>query len=239
MDAKLKRVTLQEERPFNGRFFSVCAREWGRGREIVPVILGLTGGIASGKSFVADELARRGAVLVDADVVSRQTTAPGSPVLKQLARAFGSDVLRPDGSLDRGLLGTRVFGNPERLAELNSLTHPLIWKEIHHQLGELSMSHPLVVLVAPLLLEHGGERFVDRVWVVHVRPEVQLERLMRRDGLSLEQAEARRQAQMDESERLAKAHVVIDNSGSPEETLEQLDRAWSRVESEAKGDERG
>lgn len=209
------------------------------GGEKFPVILGLTGGIASGKSFVADELARRGAVLVDADVVSRQTTEPGSPVLQKLAGAFGSDILRPDGSLDRALLGSRVFGNPERLAELNSLTHPPIWKEIHHQLGELSRSHPLVVLVAPLLLEHRGERFVDQVWVVHVRPEVQLARLMRRDGLSLEQAEARRQAQMDESERLGKAQVVIDNSGSPEETLEQIDRAWARVESEAEGEQRG
>lgn len=192
------------------------------------MIIGLTGGIASGKTFVADELAKRGAALVDADLVSRQLTAPGSPVLAELAREFGSDILHEDGSLNRTLLGARVFGDAHKLERLNSITHPPIWKEIHHQLAELSRSNPLVVLVAPLLLEHRGEQYVDQVWVVHVRPEVQLERLMRRDGLSQEQAEARRKAQMPEDERLRKAHVVIDNSGTTEETVRQIDRAWEK-----------
>lgn len=193
------------------------------------MIIGLTGGIASGKTFVADELARRGAVLVDADLISRQTTAPGSPVLQQLAEAFGEDILKADGSLDRARLGLSVFGQAEKLKLLNSITHPPIWKEIHHQLDELSRSHSLVVLVAPLLLEHQGEKYVDEVWVVHVRPEVQLERLMSRDGLTAEQAEARRKAQMDEAQRLGKADRVIDNSGPPEETLRQLDRLWETI----------
>ncbi len=193
------------------------------------MIIGLTGGIASGKTFVANELAKKGAALVDADGISRQTTQPGSPVLRELAEAFGPDILKEDGSLDRARLGLTVFGDKARLAKLNSITHPPIWKEIHHQLDELSRSHSLVVLVAPLLLEHKGEQYVDRVWVVHVRPEVQLERLMSRDGLTAEQAEARRKAQMSEDERLRKADLVIDNSGSPEETLGQLARAWEEL----------
>lgn len=195
------------------------------------MVIGLTGGIASGKSLVADELSRRGAALVDADQVSRELTRPGTPVLAQLVEAFGPGILQSDGQLDRKGLAARVFGDPQALERLNRITHPAIWKEIHHQLGEHSRTHPVVVLVAPLLLEHGGERYVDQVWVVHVRPEVQLERLMRRDGLSAEQAEARRSAQMSASERLQRADVVIDNSGSPEETVRQIESTWlHRVE---------
>lgn len=195
------------------------------------MVIGLTGGIASGKSLVSEELARRGAALVDADQVSRELTRPGSPVLAKLVEAFGPDILQSDGLLDRKGLAGRVFGDPRALDRLNQITHPAIWKEIHHQLGELSQTHPVVVLVAPLLLEHGGERYVDQVWVVHVRPEVQLERLMRRDGLSAEQAEARRSAQISASERLQRADVVIDNSGSPEETVRQIESSWlHRVE---------
>lgn len=195
------------------------------------MVIGLTGGIASGKSLVSEELARRGAALVDADQVSRELTRPGSPVLAKLVEAFGPDILQSDGLLDRKGLAGRVFGDPRALERLNQITHPAIWKEIHHQLGELSQTHPVVVLVAPLLLEHGGERYVDQVWVVHVRPEVQLERLMRRDGLSAEQAEARRSAQISASERLQRADVVIDNSGSPEETVRQIESSWlHRVE---------
>ncbi len=195
------------------------------------MVIGLTGGIASGKSLVSEELARRGAALVDADQVSRELTRPGSPVLAELVEAFGPDILQSDGVLDRKGLAGRVFGDPRALDRLNQITHPAIWKEIHHQLGELSQTHPVVVLVAPLLLEHGGERYVDQVWVVHVRPEVQLERLMRRDGLSAEQAEARRSAQISASERLQRADVVIDNSGSPEETVRQIESSWlHRVE---------
>lgn len=195
------------------------------------MVIGLTGGIASGKSLVSEELARRGAALVDADQVSRELTRPGSPVLAKLVEAFGPDILQSDGLLDRKGLAGRVFGDPRALERLNQITHPAIWKEIHHQLGELSQTHPVVVLVAPLLLEHGGERYVDQVWVVHVRPEVQLERLMRRDGLTAEQAEARRSAQISASERLQRADVVIDNSGSPEETVRQIESSWlHRVE---------
>ncbi|MEW6279412.1 MAG: dephospho-CoA kinase [Candidatus Eremiobacterota bacterium] len=195
-------------------------------RRSLALRLGLTGGIASGKSTVAERLRQHGAVLLDADQVSRDLTKPGSPVLAELAASFGAEILRPDGSLDRPRLGRIAFADPSNLARLNSITHPPIWKEIHHRLGELSRHNPVVVLMAPLLLEHGGEGCVDQVWVVHVSPQAQLDRLVQRDGLSEQAARERVQAQMAPAERLKRADVVIDNSGPLQETLGQVDAAW-------------
>lgn len=192
------------------------------------MILGLTGGIASGKSTVAAMLVRRGAGLVDADQVSRDLVVPGSPLHRALVESFGEGILAADGTLDRAALGRRAFTSREDLERLNALTHPPIWEEIRRRLEILSARHPVVVLVAPLLLEHGGEAVVDQVWVVAVPEEVQVERLVRRDGLEEQEARARLAAQMPTSEKVRRAHVVIDNSRSLQETERAVEAAWHR-----------
>jgi dephospho-CoA kinase len=185
---------------------------------------------------VARELERLGAVLVDADQVSRELMVPGSPVYQAVLEAFGPEILAPDGSIDRAALGRRVFSSPEDLERLNRLTHPPIWEELRRRTAELSRTHPVVVLVAPLLLEHGGERYVDQVWVVACPEEQQVARLMARDGFSFEEATRRIAAQMPTSQKVARADVVIHNDGSLEELRARVEAAWSaRVAGQGSG----
>lgn len=192
----------------------------------MSLLIGLTGGIASGKSAVATMLALRGAPIIDADVVSREVARPGSPVLAALVERFGPDVLTPDGELDRAALGRRVFQQPAELQALNDLTHPAIWKELLAQVAEARAHHPVVVLMAPLLLEHGADAIVDQVWVVAVHERMQVQRLMERDGFTRDEALRRVRSQMPTDEKLARADVVIDNGGSLEGTAEQVEAAW-------------
>ena len=192
------------------------------------MIIGLTGGIASGKSTVAEFLASQGATVIDADQVSRDLMVPGSFVFLRIVEAFGPKVLNPDGSLDRSAIGQIIFAQPERRRILEEITHPAIWEELERRLLCSRQEGGDVVLMVPLLLEHGGDRLVDQVWVVHVPEEVQIERLQRRNGLTRAEAEARLAAQMSASDRLARADVVIDNSGSQEETANQVRSAWNQ-----------
>lgn len=188
------------------------------------MIIGLTGGIASGKSTVSALFVREGAALVDADVIAREVMLPGHPVLAAAVQAFGERILQPDGTLDRAGLGEIVFRDPEALQTLNSLTHPAIRKEIKARMNALEQEHPqrLVIVDIPLLYESGLDTLFEQVIVVYVPRSVQLARLMERSGMTLEQAEGRIAAQMDIELKRSRATYVIDNSGGLEATERQV-----------------
>lgn len=190
--------------------------------------IALTGGIASGKSTVAQMLVRRGAELIDADVIAREIMEPGHPVLAAVAEHFGQAILLPEGRLDRSSLAAIVFSDPEKRKVLEGITHPAIRREMKKRMTELEARDPrrLVVADIPLLFELGLESQYDDVMVVYVPRELQLERLMARNGLKHEEAEARLQAQMDIELKREKADILIDNSLGREETERQIDDYW-------------
>ncbi len=191
--------------------------------------VGLTGGIGSGKSEVSRLLAEHGAVLIDADVAAREVVVPGSPGLARIAAAFGPDVLRPDGSLNRERLGETVFGDPGLRAKLNEIVHPLVreWMGAAERAAVQAAGPPGPVIVhdVPLLAESRGRAGFDVVIVVDVPPGLQAERLVSLRGMAPGQARARMAAQASREQRLAVADIVIDNSGS----LDDLDRRVAEV----------
>lgn len=190
-------------------------------------IIGLTGGIATGKTTVARFLEELGAVVIDADQLSRDLVAPGSPTLAKVEALFGSAVLTPDGSLDRQAVRGLVFGDPLKRKQLEAIMHPAIKVLSEQRLADAQARGAAVaVYMAPLLIEAQAIDRVDEVWVVTLRPEVQLERLMARDRCSREQAVQIISAQMPLAEKEAYGVVVIDNSGSPEQTRDQVRAAW-------------
>lgn len=193
--------------------------------------IGLTGGIACGKSTVAAMLAARGALIIDADRIAREIVLPGSPVLAQVADRFGQAVLLPDGSLDRKRLGSIIFGDDQARKDLEGLLHPPIRALMRERKERYEAEEPdkLLVLDIPLLYESKLEWMVSRVMVVYCPREVQLERLIHRDGLAAEQAEARLLAQLPIEEKRLRADIVIDNSGSFESTERQVDAFWSSL----------
>jgi dephospho-CoA kinase len=193
--------------------------------------IGLTGGIACGKSTVAAMLAKRGARIIDADQIAREVVLPGMPALEAIAERFGQAVLAPDGTLDRKRLGTIVFSDAAARRDLEGLLHPPIRALMHERRDrfEQEARGQLVVLDIPLLYENKLEHMVNRVMVAYCPREVQLQRLMSRDGLSLEQAEARLAAQLPIEDKRKRADIVIDNSGSMEHTERQVDAFWSSL----------
>lgn len=192
-------------------------------------VIGLTGGIASGKSTVARFLEERGAVVIDADLLSREAVGPGSAALERIVAAFGEEVLLPDGGLDRKRLGRLVFADPAKRALLEGIVHPEVRRLAEeHVAGLAAQGHRVLFYMAPLLIESGAVERVDEVWVVTVRPEIQLERLMRRDGIGREEAGRIIASQMPLAEKERHGRVVIDNSGTPEETRRVLAEIWAR-----------
>ncbi|MGN6333854.1 MAG: dephospho-CoA kinase [Motilibacteraceae bacterium] len=194
--------------------------------------VGLTGGIGSGKSAVSRLLAERGAVVVDADAIAREVVEPGTPGLAAVVAEFGDGVLRPDGTLDRPALGAIVFADPQRLAALNAIVHPLIAART----GELvaaAPAHAVVVHDVPLLTENGLAPGYDVVVVVDAPVQVQLDRLVRLRGMSEADAQARIAAQATREQRRAVADVVIDNSGTLEQLAAQVDVLWEDLLGEA------
>ena len=184
--------------------------------------VGLTGGIASGKSTVADIFKGLGAGIVDTDQVARDVVAPGQPGLEAVRREFGDHVIRASGELDRRALREVVFADPAARQQLGSLLHPLIR---HRTLAALEqMRAPYAIAVVPLLVETGFRQLVDRVAVVDCPRALQIDRLMNRDGINLDQAEAMLGAQADRQTRLAAAHDVIDNGGGRASTRRQVGR---------------
>lgn len=182
--------------------------------------VGLTGGIASGKTTVAELFAELGAGVIDTDRVAREVVAPGEPGLAAVREAFGPGVISSSGALDRGALRTVVFADPEKRRRLEAILHPLIRARTLAQLDQLDAPYALVVV--PLLFETGFEALVDRVAVVDCPRSAQLERLMARDGIDTAQAEAILNAQIDRQTRRARADDVIDNSADLERTRRRV-----------------
>ncbi|MCH4889450.1 dephospho-CoA kinase [Acidaminobacter sp. JC074] len=174
-------------------------------------IIGLTGGIASGKSTVSEYLASKGIPIVDADLVSRQVVEPGSAGLSQIVEVFGQDILS-DGRLNRKALRQLIFSDDKMRLKLNSILHPIIHDEILRQLDGYRGKHPIVVFDAPLLIENNLMSMVDELWVVSVEESLQVDRVMKRDHVSKEQAISIIDKQMSLEEKLKFAHVVLDNS---------------------------
>jgi len=195
------------------------------------LILGITGNIASGKSTVSKELARRGAVVVDADQLAREVVESGTSALKKIVEMFGSEILQNDGHLDRDRLGQMVFADVKVRAALDCIVHPEIAKKSIERLQEFKKRTdiPLIVYEAPLLFEVGAETRVDKVLMVKIDADEQLKRLMARDGLNKVGAQQRMAAQMPQQKKMARADFVIDNSGSVAETRQQVDILWSEL----------
>lgn len=190
--------------------------------------IGLTGGIATGKSTVSRMLVERGARLIDADLIAREVMEPGHPVLASVVNHFGQDILLPDGTLNRKKLGERIFVHPEERELLNSMTHPAIRTEIVSRLRRFEAEEPqrLVVADVPLLYESGQADIYERIMVVYVSQDLQLRRLMERDGLSAQAAQHRLSSQMDIEEKRERADIVIDNSRGLDYTKSQVDEFW-------------
>ncbi|QQZ59100.1 dephospho-CoA kinase [Paenibacillus sonchi] len=195
------------------------------------MIMGLTGGIASGKSTVSAMFVDKGARLVDADVIAREVMLPGHPVLAAAVQQFGEDILLPDGTLNRARLGEIVFNNSEARQKLNDLTHPAIRREIKNRMYALEQEDPqrLTLVDIPLLYESELDNLFEEITVVYVPRELQLARLMERSGLTLQQAEGRLQAQMDIELKRSRANYVIDNSRDLAYAKQQVDVLWDRL----------
>ncbi|TDD23339.1 dephospho-CoA kinase [Actinomadura sp. KC06] len=190
--------------------------------------VGLTGGIGSGKSEVSARLRERGAVVIDADKIAREVVAPGTPGLAAVVAEFGEDVLLPDGALDRAKVGRIVFSDPERLAALNGIVHPLVGERTK-ELMDAAPADAVVVYDVPLLAENGLAEMYDEVVVVDAPEEVQLDRLVARRGMTEDDARARMASQASRAERRAVATHVIDNSGTLDDLKSQVDALWESL----------
>lgn len=192
-------------------------------------ILGLTGGIATGKSHLSGVLGSLGARVVDADRISRELTAPGGAALPLIRDSFGDGYVR-DGVLDRKALGRLVFGDADALTRLNGITHPLIFEEMHRQIGDAELEGiPVVILDVPLLYETGLDVLCDEVWCAWVPRAVQLSRLMVRDGLTRVEAGDRIRSQMSAWEKRRRADRFIDTRGTMEESAGKVIKMYGEL----------
>jgi dephospho-CoA kinase len=190
--------------------------------------IGLTGGIASGKSTVAKMLTERGAILIDLDGIAREVVNPGQPSLFRIAQRFGQAVLQEDGSLNRKKLGDIVFADPSERKALELIIHPAIRAIMKERMAYYESNAPnkLVVVDVPLLYESGLESYFEKIMVVYVSRKTQLQRLMERNSLTVEEAERRIAAQMDIEDKKSRADILIDNSNNIAFTEQQIDRFW-------------
>lgn len=194
------------------------------------VVVGLTGGIASGKSTVSKHLASRGVCVIDADVIARFVVEPGQPALAEIVEAFGQEMLRQDGQLDRARLGEVVFENREARGQLNAITHPRIAMEMmmRAQRG-FAQGHKWVVYDAALLVENNAHTMFDALIVVAASPHIQFERLCARDDIDAEHAQQRIDSQYPVAKKIAVADYVIDNDGTLAQTLAQADELYQII----------
>jgi dephospho-CoA kinase len=201
-------------------------------------LIGLTGGIASGKSVVAKRLAELGAVHVDADAIAREVVEPGTPGLASIRAAFGDGVIVPDGSLDRAALGAIVFTDPQKRAVLNGITHPAVWKRSRELFAAAEAADPnaIVIYDVPLLVEGSDSRPMtfDLIVVVHASMATRISRMVELRGMSRDEALHRLNSQASDTERLAVADVVIDNDGDLENTLAEVDALWQMLANRAR-----
>jgi dephospho-CoA kinase len=200
-------------------------------RPDLPLVIGLTGGIGAGKTSVSQQLREWDAHVIDADSVGHRVIAPDGEAYKEVVAAFGEEILENDGTIDRRRLGAIVFGDPDRLKALNAISHPRMAERMAREIAELKARHqealpPLIVLDAAILFEAGWDAMCDETWAVVARAEVAVERLMARDGLGREEADARLNAQMSNEERTARADRVIHNESSLEELRDKVEGLW-------------
>ncbi|WP_200907010.1 dephospho-CoA kinase [Desulfatitalea tepidiphila] len=200
------------------------------------IVAGLTGNIASGKSTVATFLRRSGALIIDADQIAHDVVAPGQPALEEIRRHFGDDMLTPEGLLNREKLGRMVFEDPDARRRLEAIVHPRVSAEIDRQMARIAENHPdaVVIMDIPLLFETGRTEGLTDIIVVYTPEPIQLERLTRRNGLSPAEAKARMASQMPLKEKVARATMVIDNSGTLAETERQTLAVYRRLARKAR-----
>ncbi len=187
-----------------------------------PAVIGVTGGIGSGKTAVTDFFASKGIVIVDADLAARVVVEPGKSALEQIAERFGEGILRPDGSLNRKQLRQIIFDDNREKVWLEQLLHPLIREQILFELSQASSDY--AILVSPLLIETDQRQLIDRLLVVDVPVAVQVERTMQRDNMTEDQTRAIIRQQSSREEKLTLAQDVVDNSGTRESLLQQLEQ---------------
>lgn len=194
-------------------------------------VIGLTGGIASGKSTLTQYFREKGVPVIDADILGHRTYDPGTDTFKQVVAAFGDDLVAPDGTIDRKVLGSKVFGKPEELKRLTDIVWPGIRKLASEQLSELEVAgNRLAVLEAAVLFEAGWEDLVDEIWVVTVEPDIAVQRLAERNGLDEAAARARIDSQLSNAERTARADIVIENNGTMDAFKASIEAAWNELQ---------
>lgn len=195
-----------------------------------PKIIGLTGGIATGKSTVSKLILNKGFPLIDADVIAREVVRIGEDAYNKIIEEFGKEILQSDKSIDRKKLGDLVFGNKELRLKLNSIVHPEIYKKIREKILLYSKFNDIIFLDIPLLIEgikdlEKNNIMIDEIWLVYTEPEIQLNRLMKRDKIDRELAIKKINSQMSIKDKLKYAHVIIDNNSNIEELIENVDKA--------------
>lgn len=196
-----------------------------------PYIIGLTGGSGSGKTSIAHRLEQMGAFLIDADALGHAAYLPGSPAHGRVVAAFGAEILNKDGTINRKVLGAKVFGDQERLKSLTDIVWPEIARMVREQIAEAGAEgKAVVVLDAAVLLEAGWQEMVHEVWAAIIPEEEAVKRIVRRDGLSEEAARSRLRSQMSDSQRVRQAQVVLCTLWEPEVTRRQVEKAWELLQ---------
>ena len=194
-------------------------------------VIGLTGGIASGKSLVSQQLAELGATVIDADRMGHEAYRKDTETFRQVVDAFGQEIVGADGEVDRKALGAKVFADPAQRRRLEEIVWPAMRRMMEERLAELrSQGTEVAVLEAALLIEADWLPLADEVWLVTATPETARRRLMERNGLNAEQAESRLRAQLTNEKRRPYADVAIENDGTTEELRRAVDEAWSKLE---------
>jgi len=194
-------------------------------------VVGLTGGIASGKSTVSALLKKAGAVIIDADRIARKVVKKGQPAYREIVQNFGETILLPDGEINRSVLGDIIFNDPQKKQLLNRIVHPHVREEQNRQMKHIQEKDPdaIVILDIPLLIETQTQRDLSEVVVVYAPEHIQIKRLMQRDGISKADALARVRSQMPIEEKKDKATIVIDNSGTRENTRTQTLKIFQQL----------
>lgn len=193
------------------------------------MIIGLTGGIASGKSTAAEYLKKKGAEIIDADQIAHQISKKGKKGWKRVVSEFGEDILKENKEIDRAKLAEVIFSDSEKRKKLESLLHPIIISKMKKEAGELLSQNKTVVMMAPLLFEAGIDDFCDQVWLIAVDKKEQLKRIIKRDEISCEEALNRIESQMSQEEKIKKSDVVITNNGSIENLKTKIDYYWEKI----------
>lgn len=194
-------------------------------------VIGLTGGIASGKSTVASYLKELGAYVIDADKIAREVVLPGGSAYLDIVKEYGEKIIEPNGEIDRAKLGSIIFHNAHARKRLNEITHPRIYHEIKRQIEKRKKVDPMgiIVIEVPLLIETGMTEMVDEVWLVALAEDQQIKRLMERSGYTEEEAEKRIKSQMPLNKKIKFAHRIIDTAGLLKDTRRQINFFWKQI----------